>query len=41
MPGAIPLHEAIELVLGDAGRPMHADDIAAEINPTWALQPRR
>lgn len=28
----MPLHEAIETVLRDAGRPMHADDIAAEIN---------
>jgi hypothetical protein len=26
------LHEAIETVLRDAGGPMHADDIAAEIN---------
>jgi HB1, ASXL, restriction endonuclease HTH domain len=32
MPGAMPLHEAIERVLEDAGKPMHADDIAAEIN---------
>lgn len=28
----MPLHQAIETVLRDAGRPMHTDDIAAEIN---------
>lgn len=32
MPGAMLLHEAIETVLREAGRPMHAKDIAAEIN---------
>ena len=32
MPGRMPLLEAIETVLRDAGRAMHADDIAAEIN---------
>lgn len=28
----MPLHEAIELVLADAGRPLHVSDIAAEIS---------
>ncbi len=32
MPGAMLLHEAIDTVLRDAGRSMHADVIAAEIN---------
>lgn len=32
MPGAMPLHEAIETVLRETGRSMHVDDIAAEIN---------
>lgn len=32
MPGAMLLHETIDTVLRDAGRSMHADVIAAEIN---------
>lgn len=32
MPGRMPLHEAIEQVLRTAGRPMHAEDVATEIN---------
>jgi HB1/ASXL restriction endonuclease-like protein with HTH domain len=31
MPGLMPLHEAIEQVLTDAGRPMHVSEIANEV----------
>jgi HB1, ASXL, restriction endonuclease HTH domain len=32
MPGPMVLHDAIEQVLRDAGRPLHVSDIAAEID---------
>lgn len=31
MPGIMPLHEAIEKVLTDAGEPMHVSEIADEV----------
>lgn len=31
MPGLMPLHEAIEKVLTDAGKPMHVSEIADEV----------